>query len=162
MSESDNLSICRTETGYLVRIAPRGTVQESPAVRDFVCRALEEGIDIVLDLSACEYLDSTFLGCLVIMHQCGCDSSGSVAVFADEPVRRRLFRTCQLEVLLSFAALCPPCVSQLVDLQTTNLDRAALCEHLLATHRKLAELGGPDAEAFRRIARQLANELNEL
>ncbi len=162
VSESNKIAICRTEAGYLVRIAPRGTVQESPAVRDFVCRALGEGIHIVLDLSTCEYLDSTFLGCLVLMHQRGCDSPGSLAVFAEKPVRHRLFATCQLESLLSFAASCPPCNSEPIALRTALLDRRELCEHLIATHRKLAELGGTAADAFRRIAEQLTAELNGL
>ena len=162
MSASGNIAICRTAMGYLLRVAPRGTVQESPAVRDFVCRAMDEGIDILLDLSACDYLDSTFLGCLVIMHQRGRISRGSLTVFADESVRRRLFGTCQLEVLLSFATELPPCISHPIPLQTSSLGRTALCEHLIATHRQLADLGGPAAETFRRIAERLTRELHGL
>ena len=37
-----NIAIHRSDTGYLFRIVGRGTVRESPAVRDFVCGALED------------------------------------------------------------------------------------------------------------------------
>ena len=47
----------------------------SPAVREFAEQALAakrsgcEPLAIGFDLSACEYMDSTFLGCLVCLHR---------------------------------------------------------------------------------------------
>ncbi len=156
--ESGKIAICRTDSGYLVRVTPRGTVEQSLAVRDFVCRTMDEGIHIVLDLSTCEYLDSTFLGSLVIMHQHGDESPGSLNVYADEARRHQLFGACHLDAFLNFASARPRCTSGEVALQVANLGRADLCEHLIATHQKLADLGGPAAETFRRIANRLVSE----
>ena len=66
MENSCSIQIYGVETAYLFRIVGRGTRRESPAVRDFVRGALEDGANVVIDLSPCEHLDSTFLGCLVI------------------------------------------------------------------------------------------------
>ncbi len=88
------IGIYRTLTGYLFRITGRGTLRESPAFRDFVCGAIEDGAQVVLDLSACEHLDSTFLGCLVMIHQRGESDGGSFALFADRAIRENLFGSC--------------------------------------------------------------------
>ena len=60
MAATCTLAIHRTETGYLFRVIGRGTMRQSPAVRDFVSGAMEDGVEVVLDLCECEYLDSTF------------------------------------------------------------------------------------------------------
>jgi len=161
MGESANLAIYCTESGYLLRVARRGTLHESPAVRDFVEGAVEDGADIVLDLSVCEYLDSTFLGCLVILQRGSKNSDGSFAVLADESVQRKLLRTAGLHHLLTFVDERPQSIGEPVELRTSNLQRNDFCRHLLEAHRKLADLGGPTADEFRGVAEQLAKELDD-
>jgi len=162
MAADCTLTIHRTESGYLFRIAGRGSMRESPAVRDFVCGAIEDGADVVMDLAACEYLDSTFLGCLVMLHQRGTSGDGSFAVLADEAVRKKLLRSVRLDRVLHFADQCPQCVGDPVALHVSVLDRREFGEHLLETHRRLAELGGPAADTFRKVAEQLGKELDGL
>lgn len=161
MNETCTLTIRRTETGYVFRIAGRGTMRESPAVRDFICGAIEDGADVVADLSACEYLDSTFLGCLVLLHKRGQSDRGSFAVHADETTRNTLLSTVGLHRVLDFVDKCPECTGPPVTLALADLERREFWQHLLETHRKLAELGGPSAETFRRIADQMAKELGD-
>jgi hypothetical protein len=134
-------------------------MRQSPAVRDFVSGAIEDGADVWLDLSACDYLDSTFLGCLVLLQQRGRRGRGSFAVLADETVRHKLMSSVQLEPLLQFAPSCPPCSGAAVTLPVVNLPRSEFGHHLLETHRNLAELGGPAAASFRSVAQQLEKEL---
>jgi len=57
--------------GYIVRVEGRGTMHESVSFKSFVSAILdcESSRQIILDLSACDYLDSTFLGCLLALHQ---------------------------------------------------------------------------------------------
>ena len=114
-----------------------------------------------MDLSQCDYLDSTFLGCLVILHERGKGDGGSFQVFADESVKHRLFGVAHLDQILVFAEQLPRCTGTPVTLQVTNLDRREFCQHLLDTHRRMAELGGPAAETFQRIVDRLRNELNQ-
>ena len=162
MENNCSIEIYRIHTGYLFRIVGRGTLRESPAVRDFVCGAIEDGADVVMDLSQCEHLDSTFLGCLVILHQRAELDGGSFSVFADELVRQRLFGVSHLDKIIVFVEQLPECLGSSVQLQITKLDRKEFCQHLLATHRRLAELGGPAAETFQRIVEQLQREFDQL
>ena len=162
MTDHCTLTIHRTESGYLFRIAGRGTNRESSAVRDFVCGAIEDGADVVLDLSTCEYLDSTFLGCLVLLHQRAAAHPGTFVVFADESTRERLLRQVGLDRLLCFVEALPPCTGEAVSLEVPTLERMEFCEHLLESHEKLAELGGPTAQTFASIAKQLAKELEDM
>lgn len=158
MTTPCTLTIGRTETGYRFSVIGRGTMKQSPAVRDFVCGALEDGADVVLDLSACQYLDSTFLGCLVLLHQRGKKCDGCFSILADDATRSRLLKPVHLERLLDFAESTPETSGEPVTLQVTELEREEFCRHLMETHRQLANLGGPAAATFQRIAEQLAAE----
>ncbi len=159
IEKSCTITICRSNTGYLFRVVGRGTLRESPAVRDFVSGAMDDGVDVVMDLSQCEHLDSTFLGCLVILQQRG--GPGLFQVYADEPTRHRLFGASHIERVLVFLDRLPDGVGEPVVLHTTYLDREELGQHLLHTHRKLAELGGPCAETFQRVVKRLQEELGK-
>ncbi len=161
MNDSCTLAIHLTQNGYVFRIDGRGTMHESASVRDFISGAIEDGVDVVLDLSACEYLDSTFLGCLVLLHQRSKSHKGTFSVFADESARNRLLASVQLHRYLDFTEESPECLGEPVSLHVSKLDRAEFGQHLLATHRKLAELGGPSAETFKKVADEIARELDE-
>ncbi len=160
MEKPCTLTIYRTSTGYLLRIAGRGTMRESPTVRDFLCGAIDDGAQTMVDLSDCEYLDSTFLGCLIMLHKRGKRGTASFRVVADAAARRRLLETVRLEQILDFADSPPECKSDPVELPVTPLQRREFAEHLLETHRKLAELGGPAADTFVAIANRLKQELD--
>lgn len=162
MDTSCHIEIDRIDSGYLFRVAGTGTLRESPAVRDFVCGAIEDGVFVVMDLSACERLDSTFLGCLVVLHRRGERHGGSFRLYADAETRQRLFGSSKLDQLLSFVESTPESRGTPVALRVTPLERKEFGTHLLECHRRLAELGGPSAETFRRIVDQLQKELGEV
>ena len=65
MGTTTTLQVGRTADGFLIRIQGRGTLQASPALEQFVHGSLQANQRIVVDLSNCDYLDSTFLGCLL-------------------------------------------------------------------------------------------------
>src|SRR5207237_6075556 len=82
------LKIGRTDNGYSVRVEGAGKMKESRAVQEFVVRTLggadaaESAGSVAVDLSACEYLDSTFLGSLVFLsRRFGQAPPGSAARF---------------------------------------------------------------------------------
>src|SRR5438874_2601419 len=66
MPTSTALKVAPTENGCVIRIEGRGTMKESPAASGLANRTLsgDSSAVVVIDLSACTYLDSTFLGCL--------------------------------------------------------------------------------------------------
>jgi anti-anti-sigma factor len=162
MDPACQIDIYSTDAGYLFRILGRGTRRESPAVRDFIFGALDDGADIVVDLNQCEHLDSTCLGCLVILTQQSEQTTGSFSLFADTATRQRLFGTSHLDRVLAFADGLPESNGPPVSLQITNLERREFCQHLVETHQKLAELGGPSAGTFQRIVDQLKHEMEQL
>lgn len=159
---SCQIKIFCVDGGYLFRIVGRGSMRESPAFRDFVSGALEDGANVVVDLSPCEHLDSTFIGCLVILNQRAGGELGSFSLFGNETVRERLFGYSHLDRILTFVDELPTCSEAPVSLQVTNLERREFCQHLIDAHDKLAELGGPSSNTFQRIVDELKRELDEL
>ena len=148
-----------TAEGYLFRIVGRGTMHESPTVRDFIGGAMEDGAVVTLDLSECDYLDSTFLGCLVMLQRRGDMAERRFRVHAPDEPRQRLLKTSQIDRVLTFAETAPTPTGKAALLETTNLQRTEFCGHLLETHRALARLNGPAATMFQRIADQIARDL---
>lgn len=161
MDKPCTLTIHRTSSGYLLRIIGRGSMNESPTARDFLGGAMDDGAHIVVDLADCEYLDSTFLGCLIMLHKRGQSGPASFRVVANAAARRRLLEPVRLEQVLDFADTVPECTGDPVQLPVTPLERREFAEHLLETHHKLAELGGPAAGTFLAIANRLKQELDE-
>ena len=136
-------------------------MQESPAVRDFVSGAMEDGVHITLDLSDCQYLDSTFLGCLVILQRRGNNCGHRFNVFADDAKRKALLASAHIDKCLTFTETRPRPTGEPAELVAANLQRREFCGHLLETHRALSKLKGPSAATFGRIADQIASDLEK-
>jgi len=158
------LTVGCTRRGYFVRVASRGTMREGPALRAFVLQALDEpgGPALDVDLTACEYLDSTFLGGLLGLfrrfEQAG--SSRRRAIAGPTEVLHRLIGPTRLDAVLPLGAECPERLGEEVPIPPQALDSADLGRHILECHRRLAELGGANAAVFGPIADQIARELD--
>ena len=122
------LTIGWTRQGYCVRVAGRGTMRESPALRAFALRVLDEPgrptLDV--DLTACEYLDSTFLGALMGLfrrfEQAG--PSGRLAIAGPTEVLHRLLGPTRLDAILPLRAECPERLGEEVPIPPQALDSA--------------------------------------
>ena len=69
---------------------------------------------VTLDLSPCEYLDSTFLGCLLTLHKRSVEVADTrFLVVADEGTRQRLLNPTRLDAVLQFAADHPNVILEL-------------------------------------------------
>jgi anti-anti-sigma regulatory factor len=123
----------------------------------------ERAADLTLDLSQCERLDSTFLGCLVNLHK-HFNREGQVrfAVAAPPAVRRSLLGACRLDRLLHVCDQAPAALGEesLLDGQE-QVDSWDLGRHVMECHRRLAEQNCPGSDAFARVADQLEKELSE-
>lgn len=151
----------RTHDGHVVRVEGRGTMCESRALLELAEGCLAGGnCSLTIDLSACEYLDSTFLGCLVKLHKrFQSSASGEFRVAADADHRRQLLAPTLLDRFLPLCQEGPDLVGQPVPLTPAEVDPKQLGHHVMECHRLLAEVGGPNQAVFRRIADQLASEL---
>jgi anti-anti-sigma factor len=155
------LKVARTPTGYCIRIEGRGPMRESPAASEFAARPLAEaGTNVVVDLSACEYLDSTFLGCLVEMQRrAGRETPPRFAVAASQEKVHKLLGPTKLEAVLKSTQQPPEVVGEYITLPAADPASHEVMRHVMECHRRLAELGGPQQAAFAAIADSLEREL---
>jgi hypothetical protein len=183
-SASAAVHVGRTANGCCIRVEGRGTMKESPAVQEFVARTLDLdaaakpgepacGGAVAVDLSRCDYLDSTFLGCLLGLYKqyggrgaregspVGGAGRGRFTVTAPPEKLAKLFGPTRLDKLMSAQKDPPQVTGEWVPLAVTQpvLDRRELTQHVMECHRQLAEVESPQQAAFRRIADQLEREL---
>jgi anti-anti-sigma factor len=161
MSTTERLSVGPTRNGILIRVDGRGTAVASPTFERLVKDALQRDHDSIgVDLTECEYLDSTFLGCLVTMHRKSRDVQGDpFVIVAPAAARRRLFHTARLDKVLRFVDQGEPLVGQTVDVEISSAERDEFGRHVANTHRALASLGGTEADKFEQIADSIEREL---
>ncbi len=145
-------------------------MRESRIFRDYARRWLELAVEreaagraesLALDLSACERLDSTFLGCLVDLHQhFNRPGRTRFVVVAPPAARKSLLGVSRLDRLLPILDEPPATHGEGVSLLEESEGNAHdLGVHVMECHRRLAEQGGPASEAFARVAEQLEREL---
>jgi anti-anti-sigma regulatory factor len=151
------LLVGQLANGLVLRLVGRGTMQESLAFR---AAALSNGDgDVIFDASQCEYLDSTFLGCLIgVKKACEQTPNRRFLIRACNATRVRLFSTSSLDKYFDFIETCPEPI-ELKPIDTGALDPTTLGRHAMRCHEHLAERGGRDAAAFKSIADCLRKEL---
>src|SRR5262249_19078749 len=108
------LKVGRTRDGYRVRVEGKGTMRESPAVHEFAMHTLDAApASLVIDLSGCDYLDSTFLGCLVDLHRRhGRERPARFEVAAPPQARLRLLASSRLDALLNLIDEAPQVIGE--------------------------------------------------
>jgi anti-anti-sigma factor len=155
----------RTASGVLVQVEGHGTLNESPALREFAVQSLEAQFGtstLVIDLSNCDYLDSTFLGCLAGLHRMYNRAvPHRFVVAASYDKSQKLLGPTRLNQVLDVTDVYPEPIGETVELTGPLLFTADLGRHIMECHRLLAELGGSRAASFQSIADQLSLELGE-
>ena len=161
MPQGSFLKVGRTETGCVLRVEGRGTMRESKAAHELAVRCVpESGVTVAVDLSVCDNLDSTFLGCLIdLQRRFGRGSGSRFSVASPSEKCRRLFETAQVLRVLNITSDCPTTAGEYVPVQAAALDSTQTTQHIMECHRLLAEFDGPSQAAFRAIANQLEREL---
>jgi anti-anti-sigma regulatory factor len=161
MAIPSQVLVGRIANGLVIRVVGRGTMQESYAFRAAAEANIEHGV-IVFDATQCEYLDSTFLGCLIsIRKSCEQSANRQFVIAASHSSRIKLFSTSCLDKYFDFVEVCPESISGLTPVDVEQLDRETLGRHVMRCHERLAERGGREAAAFRSIANQLKEELGD-
>jgi len=157
------LEVGRAAEGYVVRVAGRGSMHESPGLKALVTDALvaDPNAEFTVDLSECEYLDSTFLGCLVGLHsKFNANGGRRLRVAGSDDKLGQLFGPSRVERILPRGTSDHGTIRDWVSVPATDLDRNELGRHLIDAHRELADAGGPQAETFSAIADQIERELS--
>ncbi len=159
MGDRASVSAARFPEGVTVRVEGPGTMSESRVVHAFAEEVLKQPQKrVVIDLHQCTYLDSTFLGGLVSLLKRHGDER--FAIYAPADKRRILFSVSRLDQLLPFAAEAPPAGEPDMSLQVAPMaTKEELAQYIVDCHRRLAELGGAEAQDFRSVADALESEL---
>ncbi|HEY0715783.1 MAG TPA: STAS domain-containing protein [Polyangia bacterium] len=161
MPDRSRISVARYDRGVCIRVEGAGTVAESPVMHAFAERVLANGRgNVIIDLGACNYLDSTFLGGLVSLFKREAANGGRFAIYAPAPARQSLFSTSRLDRVFPFVDELPAVGGECLPLEAhIATSRDDLGQYVVECHRRLAELGGPEAETFGRVADAIANEI---
>jgi anti-anti-sigma regulatory factor len=154
------ITVGKTPTTTWVRIAGRGTWTSAEPFHAFSHAALCAGRALSIDFSACEHLDSTFLGSIHEVVRAGRDGGVEVCLQGLSAPLRGLFEELSMRLVLDrvqeTAAQLP------VDLEP--LARSAPSdsltqERLLRAHETLASLSERNREEFRGVIESLRAEL---
>jgi anti-anti-sigma regulatory factor len=160
MSAPPSLKVGRTSSGYCIRVEGRGTSREGRAVEEFARGVAAGGAyTLVLDLSACEYLDSTFLGEILGLQRHSASATPAFAILNPSPRCRQLFKDMRIESLLTILSEAPTLIGECESIPEASMDPREVARHMMECHRRLAEMGGPLQQTFNRIADQFQQEL---
>lgn len=144
------------ETEDAVHLALRGraTWMHCDAFYETARAVLEEGRPLVLDLSGCDYLDST---CLGTVHELV--GRGRVVLAGVTPAVRALFEELSMDRVLAGIREDITAVPELYALSTRHDDPAAWRERILHAHEALSGLSEHNREEFRGVVESLRGEL---
>ncbi|WP_425395933.1 STAS domain-containing protein [Aeoliella sp.] len=156
----DRMQVARAADQVVIRIIGRATMQESPALRKAAEMALD-AYHLVWDMSQCEYLDSTMLGCLIGVRKLAERLKRQMLIVADDSRQVKLFTTSSLDKYFDFIDECPEVTTDWLDIEPEGIDTDALSRHVLVCHERLADRGGADGEAFRRVVDRLSTEIEQ-
>jgi anti-anti-sigma factor len=159
MSQTCALKFARTDPGYRLRVEGRGTMRESRPAEAFVCEALaKDDVIVVIDLSDCEYLDSTFLGCLLGLHR---QFAKRLQIAAPGERTKKLFGPTKLDIALHVTPEVPGVIGDYFAIAPEAINSRDMARHIMECHRRLAEIPGPQQTAFAAIAQQMSRELEQ-
>lgn len=160
---SSSLKMVRNSSGYTFRIEGRGTMRESNAFQKLAEDVLTtDNRSVVLDLSVCSYLDSTFLGSIAILHRrFGQAKDPRFMIYATRSLCQSLFGPTHLDALVAIIEQPPSTIGDYEEVEIKDDTAPSLGRHVMHCHRGLAELDTPHQQEFAAIARQLEEELSD-
>ncbi len=155
------LSVAKTDVGYVIRVKGNGTSAESPTLADFVSQCFQQQPQacVSIDLLGCDYLDSTFLGCLLNLQRA--DANSRFQVVANSAAEQRLLAATRLNSYLTLIPEAPKSTSPFVAIDPKTVTDHERGHHIMEAHRALSEVPSAAALAFGKIAEQLKRELDQ-
>jgi anti-anti-sigma factor len=144
----------------VVRVDGRATMRQAPALRRLAELCPVRGVrELLIDLHACTYLDSTFLGTLLCLQRvAGCWRNGRYALIAPSPECRAALRQLGLLDVLTIQEVAPDGGSDWTLLDEDSGDLGMLKANVIQAHQALAGIPGESGEEFKRVAECLAGE----
>ena len=142
------------ESDQAAHLALRGRASwlHCDAFHETALAVLESGRPLLLDLSGCEYMDST---CLGTVHELV--ARGGVALTGVTPPVRALFEELSMAQVLAAIRASGPAAPVLYALGTGDV-RAAVQQRILRAHEALSALSERNREEFREVVESLRGD----
>ncbi len=156
------ITVGETPAGTWLRIAGRATWTTAGPFLAFARGALGSGRPLTLDFSACEHLDSTFLGTLHELVSLGRDAGVEVGLQGLSDSLRALFEELSMDLVLGRildGVTAPP--AELTPLPNADPSDTGTQQRLLRAHETLASLSEQNREEFRDVIESLRVELGD-
>jgi anti-anti-sigma regulatory factor len=156
------LKIAPTEAGCVIRVEGDGTMGQSPAAREVALNTLaaDASAVVVFDLAVCDYLDSTFLGCLMdVYRRFGRTQPQRYFLAASPDQRRKLLGPTHIDRLIPTMDAAPAPCGPWVTLRPQDLSSRDLTRHVMECHQALADSECPMRSVFAKIVTRLELEL---
>ena len=138
-------------------IAGTGTWMRSPIFFESAVKLLKRWKSLTIDLGACEYLDSTFLGTL---HEIVMSKPDSVQLQRVRPNIRALFEELSMQGVLNHAVLTTePLPQEMEPLKRAEEDSTQQAQRVLKAHEILASLSDENREQFRDVVESMRADI---
>jgi anti-anti-sigma factor len=158
---SPALQVRRFGTTVTFRVIGRVTMEHSMPLRRLAEEALAKGATCLrVDLGNCRYMDSTFIGTLLVLQR-AVKSTGTFALVTPSPECQRILERMALACLFPVVAAAKAETDFWEKADATSGDRECLKYHVCDAHEALVDVGGKTAEPFRAVAASLKRELEE-
>lgn len=141
-----------SETAAFLALRGRATWLQCDAFHQTALAVLDAGRSLVIDLSGCEYLDST---CLGTVHELV--ARGNVVVTGVAPAVRAMFEELSMQQVLGAIRAGTGPAPELFALGA-GADQAAVQQRILQAHEALSALSERNREEFRDVVESLRGE----
>lgn len=146
-----------------LKVEGRGTFQNSPGVKEFVKKMIQRGSrDFVVDLGACELMDSTFMGTLagvaLRLREMG---QGTLKAVNVNPRNSSLLENLGLDQLFTVESSATAVPVSLHPATPVESAPDAQKETVLAAHEALIEADAQNAVKFKDVIEYLRQELSQ-
>lgn len=134
-----------------VRVSGRGSFQNSTGLKQFATEMMKRGVrGFVIDLSACEMMDSTFMGTLAgIALKLG--GQGGLKVICANPRNRQVMLNLGLDRVLSLDSDAPAAPDSSLHDAETNPPRQAERATIIEAHENLVAANPENATRFKDV-----------
>lgn len=151
MKAVSSVQVCVSGPVAWVRVAGRGTFQNSTGLKEFAAEMMRRGHkNFVVDLSACELMDSTFMGTLAgIALKLG--NEGGLKVVYANPRNRQVMLNLGLDRVLALEDQAPPAPEPALQDAETNPPRTAERSTIIEAHESLVAANPQNAERFKDV-----------
>lgn len=160
-TSSASLQYGESGEATVINICGRGTYMLSHNFFDAVQDIIDGGRELIIDLSGCEYLDSTFLGMIHEVVSQGDKAGVPVRVQRISESVRRLFEELSMDLVLQHIGEPTEALPRMEPLVKSAPEEGTLHRRILRAHDVLASLSEENRKKFQGVVDMLRKEMGD-